>query len=149
MWLNLVQKIKAICDQLAAIRHPVSDMDKSHWFLCGLGSAFETFSIAQRTIHPQLTFRDLLSKAESHELFLASLHGSSQPQVAFSARQQPSQNTRYQSYHGRGRSSRSSRSSFSGNHGRGKRPPQCQPCRHDGHYAPARPTTSSFAQNSS
>ncbi|KAM0033819.1 hypothetical protein Hdeb2414_s0016g00490351 [Helianthus debilis subsp. tardiflorus] len=37
------QKFKAICDQLAAIGQPVTDTDKTHWFLCGLGASFENF----------------------------------------------------------------------------------------------------------
>ncbi|PWA84471.1 zinc finger, CCHC-type, Gag-polypeptide of LTR copia-type [Artemisia annua] len=55
------RKFKGICDQLAAIGHPVDDVDKNHWFLCGLGPSFETFSTALRTVKPRPTFRDLLS----------------------------------------------------------------------------------------
>ncbi|KAJ9555163.1 hypothetical protein OSB04_009777 [Centaurea solstitialis] len=81
------RKFKTICDQLSAIGHPVDDMDKSHWFLCGLGPSFETFSTTQRVVKPSPAFRDLLSQAEGHELFLQSIHGSSAPQAAFTATQ--------------------------------------------------------------
>lgn len=37
-------KFKVLCDQFAVIGHPLDDDDKSHWFICGLGSSFETFS---------------------------------------------------------------------------------------------------------
>ena len=76
------RKFKTICDQLAAIDQPVDDMDKIHWFLCGLGSSFETFSIAIRTSRPSPAFRDLLSQAKNHEIFLQSMHGFAAPTVA-------------------------------------------------------------------
>ncbi|GKE69862.1 putative RNA-directed DNA polymerase [Tanacetum coccineum] len=41
------QKFKSICDQLTVIGHPLDENDKSHWFLCGLGSSFEMFSMTQ------------------------------------------------------------------------------------------------------
>ncbi|GJW68396.1 putative RNA-directed DNA polymerase, partial [Tanacetum coccineum] len=68
------RKFKAICDQLNAIGHPLDESDKIHWFLCGLGSTFETFSTTQRLIRPRPKFCDLLSQAESHELFLSSMN---------------------------------------------------------------------------
>ena len=37
---------KTLCDQLHAIGRPVDDTDKVHWFLCGLGSDFTSFSTA-------------------------------------------------------------------------------------------------------
>lgn len=40
------QKFKCICNLLPSIFHPVDDYDKSHGFLCGLGSSFEDFSIS-------------------------------------------------------------------------------------------------------
>ncbi|GKE47260.1 retrovirus-related pol polyprotein from transposon TNT 1-94, partial [Tanacetum coccineum] len=71
------RQFKGICDKLAAIGQPVDEMDKLHWFVCGLGASFETFSTAIRTTKPFTTFCDLLSQAESHEMFLKSLHGQS------------------------------------------------------------------------
>lgn len=69
------KKFKAISDQLAAIGQPVTNLDKSHLFHYGLGSTFESFCIAYRAIKPCLPFKNLLSQAESHELFLTSIHG--------------------------------------------------------------------------
>ncbi|KAJ0564868.1 hypothetical protein HanIR_Chr06g0256381 [Helianthus annuus] len=81
------RKFKLICEQLAAIGHAVKEHDKHHWFLCGLGAAFETFSTSQRAIVPRSSFRDLLAQAESHEMFLQSIHASNPPQAAFVARE--------------------------------------------------------------
>ncbi|GKE73089.1 zinc finger, CCHC-type containing LTR copia-type gag-polypeptide [Tanacetum coccineum] len=75
--VEFAQRFKAICDQLNAIGHPLDDTDKSHWFLCGLGSSFETFSTTQRLIRPRPSFHDLVSQAENHELFLQTVNGSS------------------------------------------------------------------------
>ena len=38
------REFKSICDQLAAMGRPVDDLNKIHWYLRGLGSAFSTFS---------------------------------------------------------------------------------------------------------
>lgn len=136
------RKFKAICDQLAAIGHPLSEEDKSHWFLCGLGSSFETFSTSQRLISPRPLFRDLVSQAESHEMFLRSVNDSTVAPVAFNttANYYPSSNR------GRG-----GRSSYRGNSHRGRgrgsarRPPHCQLCRKDGHFATQCPDLPTFA----
>lgn len=37
-------RFQSLCDQLSAIGHPLDESDKNHWFLCGMGSSFETFS---------------------------------------------------------------------------------------------------------
>lgn len=103
----------------------MEETDKSHWFLCGLGPSYETFSTAQRAVKPRPFFRDLLSQAKGHELFLKSIHGSTAPPVTFTA--QPSRSpasSNSGSYH-----------SGQGGHGRGRRPPHFQLCRKDGHYA--------------
>ncbi|GJZ09563.1 zinc finger, CCHC-type containing LTR copia-type gag-polypeptide [Tanacetum coccineum] len=44
------RRFKGICDQLSAIGHPVVEIDKLHWFLCGLGPSYETFSTAIRFV---------------------------------------------------------------------------------------------------
>ncbi|KAJ0490671.1 putative RNA-directed DNA polymerase [Helianthus annuus] len=137
------RRFKSLCDQLAAIGHPVSDEDKRHWFLCGLGSSFETFSTAQRMVHPSPPFRDILDQATNHEIFLQTINTSNTPQAAFSAysnrpsQKQPSQSSRSRF---RGSSSTHGRSSHN------KRPPHCQLCRKDGHYASACPNLASYAQ---
>ncbi|PWA40684.1 zinc finger, CCHC-type, Gag-polypeptide of LTR copia-type [Artemisia annua] len=135
------RNFKAICDKLSAIGHPVAEMDKLHWFLCGLGTSFETFSTAIRTSKPSPVFRDLLSQAESHEIFLQSLHGSIPPPAAFFSQQQThSSSTRGGSRGG----------NQNGGRGRGgRRPPHCQLCRTNGHYASACPSLHTYASNAS
>src|ERR1044071_7220931 len=44
------RKFKGLRDQLAAIGHPVAETDKCHWFLCGLGPAYEHFSTMHRAL---------------------------------------------------------------------------------------------------
>ncbi|KAJ9566476.1 hypothetical protein OSB04_002442 [Centaurea solstitialis] len=145
------RKFKSLCDQLAAIGHPIDDLDKSHWFLCGLGPSFETCSTAQRAIKSRPSFHDLLSQAEGHDLFLKSMHGSSTPQAAFVAEQPRGFSGRRFSSSNRGRQSTSrggfsgGRGGFSGGRSRGRRSPHCQLCRKDGHYANQCPDLASFA----
>nr|GEU66827.1 hypothetical protein [Tanacetum cinerariifolium] len=55
------KKFKGYCDQLAAFGHPVDPSDQVHWFLCGLGPSFETFSTSIRTSRQTPMFRDLLA----------------------------------------------------------------------------------------
>ena len=98
------RKFKGICDQLTAIGHPLSEDDKSHWFLCGLGSSFKTFSTTQRLLTPKPSFRDLVSQAESHEMFLRSVNDSAVAPVAFNANSSRG-NSDFSSSRGRGRSS--------------------------------------------
>lgn len=128
-------KFKSLCDQLAAIGQPVSVDDKSHWFLCGLGPAFETFSTTYRTVQPTPPYCDLLAQEEGHELFIRSLHGNFTPHATFTpSHQYPT--TSPNSSRGHGRSGRGGRVGyFGGRCGRGGRPPHCQLCRNDGHYA--------------
>ncbi|KAJ0799808.1 putative RNA-directed DNA polymerase transcription factor Lambda-DB family [Helianthus annuus] len=137
---------KAICDQLSAIGHPVDSMDQLHWFLCGLGTSFESFSTTTRSVRPIPNFVDLLASAESHEMFMKNLHGSvDTPTVAFTAQTGPQRpNTFGSSY----RPQRSQQAQFRPNRptfnnyrgsnrqfGRQSRPPTCQLCRKTGHYA--------------
>ncbi|GJU56982.1 retrovirus-related pol polyprotein from transposon RE1 [Tanacetum coccineum] len=143
------RQFKGICDKLAAIGQPVDEMDKLHWFVCGLGASFETFFTAIRTTEPFTTFRDLLSQAESHEMFLKSLHGSATPPAAFFSQQSGSRSSqgrqqRQQNYsRGGGRASNSN-----GGRGRGGRhPPYCQLCRTNGHYASSCPSLHTYASN--
>ncbi|CAH9069058.1 unnamed protein product [Cuscuta europaea] len=144
------RQFKHICDKLAAIGHPVDENDKFHWFLCGLGSTFETFSIAQRTHTPRPSFRGLLAQAESHELFLKNMHPTNVPQAAFTANHHRGPPPgRGSSNNTRGRNNNNTRGGFSGGRGRGRRPPHCQLCRKDGHYASTCPDLASFANRSS
>lgn len=127
------QKFKDICDQLFAIGHVVNEMDKVHWFLCDLGASFETFSTSIRIAYTRPLFRDLHSQAESHEMFLHSLHGYVAPQAA-SYCDTPFNNNRVY---------------FSGDRGRRKRPHHCQLCRKNGHYENQCPNLASFASQAS
>lgn len=67
-------KFKVICHQMATVGHPFDETNKAHWFLCGLGSGFQSFSTSQRTVKLSPTFLNLLSYVESHEIFMTSLH---------------------------------------------------------------------------
>ncbi|KAF5812981.1 putative RNA-directed DNA polymerase [Helianthus annuus] len=137
------RRFKLICEQLAAIGHPVADIDKLHWFLCGLGPSYEVFSTALRATKPAPLFRDLVAQAESHELFLQSIHGSVTPPAAFHAQQQRESST---SSRGRGsHRGNSSRGSYGRGRGNTRRPPYCQLCRTNGHYASACPNLHTFA----
>lgn len=132
------RRFKTLCDQLAAIGHPVDEMDRLHWYLCGLGPAYEVFSTTIRTTRSSPKFRDLVAQAESQELFIQSLHGTETPTVAFNAQQ----------LRGSSRGSHSGRGSYSSgrgsSRGRGRgqqqrRTPHCQLCRTNGYYASACP----------
>uniref|UniRef100_A0A251UMJ3 Putative ribonuclease H-like domain-containing protein n=1 Tax=Helianthus annuus TaxID=4232 RepID=A0A251UMJ3_HELAN len=137
---------KAICDQLAAIEHPVDAMDQLHWFLCGLGPSFESFSTTTRSVRPIPTFVDLLASAESHELFIKNLHGiHEKPTAAFMAQSHAQRPNIHGSSYRPNRASqvqyRLNRPHFYNNRGSNKsfgrqnRNPMCQLCRKSGHYA--------------
>ncbi|KAL7584237.1 hypothetical protein Lser_V15G46213 [Lactuca serriola] len=79
--------------------------------------------------------------AWSHEMFLHSLHGSVAPQAAFSAQSSSGKN--------RGAPFNNNRVHSSGGKGCGKRPPHCQLCRKNGHYANQCPNLASFASQAS
>nr|GEV64013.1 putative zinc finger, CCHC-type [Tanacetum cinerariifolium] len=115
------RRFKALCDQLSAIGHPVVEIDKLHWFLCGLGPSYETLSSAIRATKPAPMFRDLVTQAESHELFLQSLHGTPTPPAAFHV-----ETTNNNSAQGQGRSY-SNRGNHSRGRGRGHNRPYSSP----------------------
>ncbi|XP_071689291.1 uncharacterized protein [Rutidosis leptorrhynchoides] len=103
---EFVKKFKALCDQLSAIASPVDELDKFHWFLCGLGPSFETLSTLRRTIKSRASLRDLFAQAESHELFLSSMQPSVPSQAAFAASSDRA-SSNYARGRGRGRSNNS------------------------------------------
>ena len=76
---------KALCDQIHAIGRPVDGTNKVHWFLRGLRPDFSNFSTAQMAQTPLPCFSDLVSKAESFELFQKSLESPTPSTVAFTA----------------------------------------------------------------
>ncbi|KAM0068492.1 putative RNA-directed DNA polymerase [Helianthus debilis subsp. tardiflorus] len=150
------RRFKAVCDQLSAIGHPVKDTDKTHWFLCGLGSTFESWSTAIRTTRDPLPFRDLLTKAESQEQFLLAINPPSTPSVAFVAQTNQARNTSSSQNRGsrRGQATgsynRGPQSNFSNSSSNTpRRPPHCQLCRTNGHYANKCPKLSSFIASAS
>lgn len=63
------RKFKHSCGKISAIGCPVDDMDKLHWFLCGLGASFETFSNDIRTSKPAPSFHDLVLKPKGMSYF--------------------------------------------------------------------------------
>ncbi|GKB41116.1 putative reverse transcriptase domain-containing protein, partial [Tanacetum coccineum] len=122
-------------------RHPVIEIDKLHWFIYGLGPSYETFSTAIRATKPAPLFRDLGTQVDCHKLYILFLHGTSTPPIAFQA-----QNTTSNSSHRRGRSF-SSRGTGSRGRCRGQncRPPHCELCRINIHYASACPSLATYA----
>ncbi|KAL8472344.1 hypothetical protein ACS0TY_029529 [Phlomoides rotata] len=58
--LILFFRYRSLCDQLAAIGHPIDETDKTYWFLRGLGSAFASFSVVMIAQRPLPRFTDLL-----------------------------------------------------------------------------------------
>ncbi|KAJ0580159.1 putative RNA-directed DNA polymerase [Helianthus annuus] len=133
-------------------------MDQLHWFLCGLGAAFESFSTSTRSVRPTPNFVDLLASAESHELFLKNLHGTNTANVvAFMAQDANTRPNAYgHQYHSnrpssaRNRPNRPSFNSHRGSnrsYGRQQRPPVCQLCRKTGHSAAQCYQLASYAQN--
>lgn len=62
-------RFKALCDQLYAVGNPVDDLDKSHWFLCGLGIQFANFADARMSMQLIPSF-SLLNQAIQFDLIL-------------------------------------------------------------------------------
>jgi hypothetical protein len=106
---------KVLCDQLHAIGRPVDETDKVHWFLRGLGPDFSTFSTAHMAQALLPCFSDLVSKAESFEIFQKSLETLAPPVAAFTANRSSSHrgSSSFRQNRGRGYGS-SSNSSHSG-----------------------------------
>jgi len=52
---------------------PVEDTDKVHLYLRGLGHEFSTFSITQLSLTPIPSFKDIVPKVESFDLFSKSI----------------------------------------------------------------------------
>ena len=126
---------KAHCDQLSAMGRPVEDTDKVHWYLRGLGHEFSTFSITQLSLTPIPNFTDIVPKAESFDLFSKSIDHNTGV-LAYVANFSPASSTRF------GNSS-NYQHKYKGGPSKGgyrhkqqpRRPPRCQICREEGHYA--------------
>jgi len=126
---------KAHCDQLSAMGRPVEDTYKVHWYLRGLGHEFSTFSITQLSLTTIPSFKDIVPKAESFNLFSKSIdYNTGVP--AYVANFSPASSNRYGN-------SNNYQHKYKGGPSKGgnrskqqyKRPPQCQICREEGHYA--------------
>ncbi|KAK9075210.1 hypothetical protein SSX86_003531 [Deinandra increscens subsp. villosa] len=154
------RRFKDICDRLAAIGQPVEEADKSHWFLSGLGPDFSMFTIATRAIQPIPPYRDVLARAEGHEILVQN-NQPTPPPAAFTAqrergnannrsgrgsnnnRRRPSNNNNNfggnnnNSRRYTNRNNRNNRITF-GDHSTHSEP--CQLCGIHGHYAPSCPT---------
>lgn len=68
------RKFKGLCDQLAAIDHPIDASDKVLWYLWCLGAEFTTLSTTIMSQTPLPTFVDLVSKEISNEISLQPVH---------------------------------------------------------------------------
>ncbi|KAJ0100313.1 hypothetical protein Patl1_20260 [Pistacia atlantica] len=110
---------KALCNQFHAIGRPVDGMDKVHWFLRRLGAEFSSFSTAQMVVTPLPCFGDLVSKAESFEMFQKSLETSSLPTASFTATNRTSDRAHQKGPSSRNNSGRNG-TNGSSNHGHGR-----------------------------
>ncbi|GKE88687.1 hypothetical protein Tco_1566162 [Tanacetum coccineum] len=103
----------------------------------------KTFFTALRATKPLPLFRDLVSQADSHELFL-SFHGTTTPSAAFNAQYNTTNSQ------GRGRAFFSRGTSL---RGRGRdsncHPPHFELCRTNGHYASSCLSLASYATRAS
>ena len=78
---DFARVFKGFCDQLHTIGRPVDNTDKVHWFLCGLGAKFSSFSSAQMALTPLPSCGDLVSRAKSYELFQKSFEPVASPML--------------------------------------------------------------------
>ena len=62
-----LREFKSICDNLAAIKEPVSNQDKVFQFAYGLGPRYETFRVAMLSKPPYPFFSQFLSALQGHE----------------------------------------------------------------------------------
>ncbi|KAJ0049526.1 hypothetical protein Pint_15730 [Pistacia integerrima] len=127
------REFKFVCDQLAAMGRSVDDLDKIHWYLRGLGSAFSTFSTTQLSLSSLPSFIEIVPMADSYENFVKSL-GAALPRDPYCRLHSISCKKKFASTHGGGRASH-------GGHSRGGRrhqrshPIRCQICHGERHYA--------------
>ncbi|XP_076913283.1 uncharacterized protein LOC143571842 [Bidens hawaiensis] len=132
-------------------------MDKFHWYLCGLGPSFEKFSVSIRNVKPAPLFRDLVSQAKSHEIFMQTIHGNTTPPAAFTAQhgRRDSSSNRNRGANNHDGQNRGGSNSDHGNSSQSrsrffdKRPPKCQICQAPGHYATSCPDLYKYAKNHS
>jgi hypothetical protein len=126
------REFKSVCDQLAAMGRPVDDLDKIHWYLRGLGSAFSTFSTTQLSLPSLTSFTEIVPMAESYENFIKSLE--LPPTGSTSAAFTASHSNKFVFARGANRPFHGGRSRGNGRF-QHNRPIRCQICREEGHYA--------------
>ena len=66
-----LREFKSICDNLAAIKKPISDLDKVFQFSQGLGPRYENFSLAMLAKPPYPSFAQFVLSLQGHEQGLA------------------------------------------------------------------------------
>jgi len=114
---------------------PFEDTDKVHWYLRGLGHEFSTFSITQLSLTPIPSFKDIVPKVESFDLFSKSIdYITGVP--AYVANFSPAPSNRYGNSNNYQHKYKGGPSK-GGNHSKQqyKHPPRCQICHEEGHYA--------------
>lgn len=63
------RSFNVLYDHLIAMGHSIDDIERVHWYLKGLGTDFVSFSIAQMSLTPLPSFKNLVPKAESFQIF--------------------------------------------------------------------------------
>nr|GMD97742.1 Retrovirus-related Pol polyprotein from transposon RE1 [Ipomoea batatas] len=69
---DYTKEFKSICDNLAAIKKPVDDLDKVFQFARSLGAKYENFRLAMVTKPPYPTFNQFLLALQGYEQTIAS-----------------------------------------------------------------------------
>ena len=128
--------LKTNYDQLLVMRCPVEDTDKVHWYLRGLGHKFSSFFTTQLSLTLIPSFKDIVPEAESFDLFSKSIDhntGGLSAYMAHSSSASSNQHARPTNNQNKYKGGQSK----GGNRGKQqyKRPPLCQICREEGHYA--------------
>ncbi|GKD73809.1 ribonuclease H-like domain-containing protein [Tanacetum coccineum] len=137
IWLALeVAYSNDFIERVYSLRYSLRQLNK--------GSLYETFSTTIRATKPVPLFRDLVSQAESHELFRLSLHDTTTRPTAFNAQH----NITNSQGHGHAFSSRGTSLRGRGC-GSNRRPPHYQLCRTNGQYASSCPSIASYTTQAS
>lgn len=110
---SFLKEFKSICDNLAAIKKPVDDLDKVFQLARGLGSKYENFRLAMVTKPPYPTFNQFVLALQGYEQTLNTQKEEEKDHVEY--------NQAFVSQRGRGRANRGNRGGFS-SRGRGFTP---------------------------
>ena len=122
-----------MCDELAAVGHPVQESVSVYALLRGLGPMYSAFNVGTTSNLHNLTFEDVVAQINSHDELLNFLKPPSKENIASDF--PPMANHAQVSGSDRGRGRNSGRN----NHGRGRNggryTPRCQICDQFGHRA--------------